>query len=310
MAYKEKYLGTAQEKRRYDLPLNKDAGTGFLTLLIALMALLATLALASSFTLSAMADRWTSGLEGKLTVEIPAQDADGHILNHDDVKALSQRLETLLQSHPSVSATHVMDDDEIMALVKPWLGSGMTLEDAPLPGLITVELKEGSDFNTHAMEERIVSIAPQAHIETHQSWLKDVLKFTDALQFAASALALIIGVTTVTAIAGAIRSRMAVHQEEVSLLHLMGASDNYIARQFQHHTLFLALKGALAGVLTGMFVLWLLGRIAGGIGVAMLPDFHLGIRHLAALACLPFLAALIATFTARRTVFRVLEEMP
>ncbi|MBI2234772.1 MAG: permease, partial [Micavibrio aeruginosavorus] len=69
---KERTIGRA-EKRRYDLPLNKGAGTAFLVTLIGLMTFLAMLALTSSFTLSAMTQRWTSGLENRITIEIPTQ---------------------------------------------------------------------------------------------------------------------------------------------------------------------------------------------------------------------------------------------
>ena len=310
MAKREKYIGSAPEKRRYDLPLNKDAGTGFLLLLIALMVFLATLALASSFTLSAMAQRWTSGLEGRITVEIPAQDDSGRILNRAEMSALASRLVNLLESTPSVQAAHALDNEEISALVEPWIGTGAVLESAPLPSLISIELKTDERINVRTMEERIKSIAPWARLETHESWLKDVLRLTGALQFAAAILALVICVTTIIAVAGAIRSRMAVHHEVVSLLHLMGASDNYIARQFQHHSLFLALKGALGGMIAGMLSIWVIGRIAGSLGVSLLPDFHLAGSHITILLLIPFFAAIIAAITARRTVYRVLEDMP
>lgn len=310
MAAKEKIVGASYEKRRYDLPLNRDAGTGFLTLLFALMTFLATMALASSFVLSAMADRWTSGLEGRMTIELPAQDKDGNILSQTDLTALAGRVEELLQSHPAVERVHIMDNGEVMDLVKPWIGSGMSLDNAPLPRLITVELKKNEEFNPQAMAGRIAAIAPQAQLETHESWLRDVLRFTGALQFAAAVLTIIIGATSVTAVAGAIRSRMAVHREEVNLLHLMGAADRYIARQFQHHSLRLAFRGALAGLASGAFALWLTGRIAGRMNIALLPGFQMEPWHFAALLALPFAAAAIAAITAGRTVRRALEEMP
>lgn len=310
MARKDKTVGAVHEKRRYDLPLNRDAGTGFLQLLFALMTFLATLAFASFFTLSALSQRWTSGLENRLTVEIPAQDSAGNIVNPDDMTALEGRIHDLLESHPAVRDAHVLGRDEIGALVKPWLGSGMTLDNTPMPGLIAVELKSGAEFNPQAMERRIAAMAPQARIDTHESWLKDVLRFTGALRFGAAALAGIIGLTAVAAVAGAIRSRMAVHREEVALLHLMGAKDDYIARQFQHHSLLLALKGGMAGMIAGLAALWLAGRIAGSAGASLLPDFNMGGWHVAVLFLLPFIAAIIAAVTARRTVHRALGEMP
>ena len=78
-------LGIATSKRRYDLPLNKDGGGLFLKILIALMSFLAILALSGSFALSAMKDRWSSGLENKASIEIRAQDEAGGILTPDQM---------------------------------------------------------------------------------------------------------------------------------------------------------------------------------------------------------------------------------
>lgn len=310
MARKGKTIGTAQEKHRYDLPMNRDAGAGFLLLLIGLMAFLATMALASSFTLAALAERWKSGLEDRVTVEIPAQDANGNIMKREDIAALAERIADIVKSHPAVAEIYILTDDEIAALVKPWLGDALSLDNIPLPGLIALTMKKDEEFNAHAMEERIKAAAPGARLDAHESWLKDVLRFTGALQLAAALLSLIIGVTTMTAVAGAIRARMAVHHEEVGLLHLMGAPDSYIARQFQHHSLMMGLKGGAAGTAAGAIILLLTGAAAGKMDVGLLPGFHLGAAHFAAMAALPALAGLIAMLTARQTVYHALEEMP
>jgi len=310
MARSEKTVGTAQGKRRYDLPLNRDEGTGFLILLIALMSLLAVLAMAASFTLSAMTERWTSGLENRITVEIPAEGTDGRILEREEVAALSGRALQILESNPSVDTAHILDERELTALVRPWLGSGLSFSGIPLPGLIAVTLKDMENTNMRALEEKIVSAIPQARIDTHEAWLNDLLRFTKSLRLASAILLVVIGITTATAVAGAVRSRMAVHAEEISLLHLMGASDNYISRQFQHHAFILALRGGGAGTAAGIAALLLISWISGQMGANLLPEFHLGIADMLAIAALPLLAAALAVLTSRQTVHRVLENMP
>ena len=65
-------LGIAQA-RRYDLPLHNDSGSSFLRLLLGLMALLTVLALTASFALHAMQTRWQEGLQGQITIEVPAE---------------------------------------------------------------------------------------------------------------------------------------------------------------------------------------------------------------------------------------------
>jgi len=307
---KERALGVSRGKRRYDLPLNKTPGTGFLILLIGLMTFLAMLALASSFALSAMTTRWSSGLENKVTIEIPAETENGTILSPGEIKQLTASAETILSSMPSVVSLHVMTNEEIAELVKPWLGDNLLLGKIPLPGLISAELQDTTPKTIKMLEGKLKALAPKARIDTHEEWLTDLLRFTGALQFAAVILTLVIGLTTVTAVAGAVRSRMAVHHAEVELLHLMGAHDIYISRQFQRHSLILAFQGALGGVIVGTIALLAIGWISGEMGVNLLPDFRLSMGQGVILLSLPVLIALIATITARQTVLKVLGEMP
>ncbi len=307
---KERKLGIARETRRYDLPLNKASGTGFLVLLIGLMTFLAMLALSASFTLSALTEHWSSGLENHVTVEIPAAAANDSVLTSAEIFNLTNRIDNILTNHPSVITTHVMSAEEIKELVKPWLGDDLLLNKVPLPGLISVEIQDTNPKSIKILENKLQEIAPKARIDTHEEWLTDLLRFTGALQFAAIILTLVIGLTTVTAIAGAIRSRMAVYHDEVELLHLMGAKDSYISRQFQRHSLILGFQGALTGVIAGSLIMVAIGWVSGEMEVNLLPDFSMNLGQITILSLLPFLVALIATVTARQTVLKVLGQMP
>ncbi len=307
---KDRKLGVAEGKRQYDLPLNKAEGSGFLILLISLMTFLAVIALAASFVLGAMTQRWTSGLENRLTVEIPAENEEGVILPNEDVKTLTADIAAALSKHPAVKNTEILGEEEIQELVSPWLGDDMVLKDIPLPGLISVQLHITNPDTLKVLENKVKDITPTARLDTHQTWLNDLLRFTGAMQFAAAMITLIIGVTTVTAVAGAIRSRMAEHRAEVELLHLMGAKDDYITEQFQRHALLLTLKGSTLGVLAGALVMTFISLISGDTAAALVPDFKLNALHMITLFLLPVIACAISAFTARHTVLHVLADMP
>jgi cell division transport system permease protein len=308
---KEKTIGSARETRRYDLPLNKGAGTRFLAILIGLMAFLAVLALAASFTLSGMSARWTSGLENRVTVEIPAQTPDGATMDRDKIKIMTAKIDGVLHDQPAVADTHIMGDDEIAALVQPWLGDdGTLLDKIPLPGLITVELRQSSPEILETLDQQIKNADGAARLDSHEEWLDGVLHFTGALQFAALALVIAVGLTMLAAVAGAVHARMEVNRAEVELLHLMGATDDYIARQFQRHSLILAFQGGLAGLAAGAAALGLLRLISGHSDTGVIPALELSPLQMAALIAVPVVSALIAAATARRTVLRALRTMP
>lgn len=306
---KEKTIGISRRTRRYDLPLQQSSGTGFVVLLIGLMSFLAVLATASAFALSAMTDRWSSGLENRATIEIPANIDNEKIRSKDEIADITSRLSKSLSNDDAVQTVKIMSDDEIAALVRPWLGDNLVLDKVPLPGLISLTLNKSDKDTIAKLRGKIKIIAPASQLDTHESWLADVLRFTGALKFSASLLILVIAVTTVTAIAGAVRSRLAVHKKEVELLHLMGASDNYISRQFQRHSLILALKGSAAGLAVGAITLLLIGWLFGKMEINLLPDFSLSRNQILTFGLLPPIMALIAVMTARQTVLRVLRTI-
>lgn len=306
---RKRVVGKA-EKRRYDLPLNRGAGTGFLVILMALMTFLALLALASSFALSAMTHRWSSGLENRLTIEIPAQDLNEKLLDRKTIFTMTHDVANALNGMPGITSIHVLTEEEISDLVKPWLGDDLLKGEFPIPGIISLETENTDAQMLQAIHSRIKSVAPHARLDTHEEWLNDLLRFTGALQLAALVLTAVIGITTITAVAGAVRARLAINRPEVELLHLMGASDKYITRQFQRHSLILALQGGILGAIAGAGILYAIGWVAGEMGVAILPDFHLSMPQLGMLALVPLVVSLIAMATARSTVLRVLTTFP
>lgn len=307
---KEKRLGVSEGKRRYDLPLNKSEGSDFLILLVALMMFLATAALCASFALGAMSARWSSGLENKATVEIAAETKEGRLRSAQDVKTLTAQAREVLEDSTIVKSSRVLEEKDIQDLIAPWLGEDAALEGIPLPGLIAVEFNAAEASSIEALESSLKKIAPDIRIDTHESWLNDILRFTGALQLAAAAIVLVIGATTVTAIAGAVRSRIALNKADVELLHLMGATDEYITRQFQRHALALTLRGSITGVLAGALAMGLIGFLSSKSGAVLIPDFSLTPVQTGILIALPFLACIIGSMTARFTVLRSLSRMP
>lgn len=307
---KSQSLGVAKETRQYDLPLNKGAGGYFLRILIALMTFLAILALAASFTLSAMTERWTSGLEDKASIEIPAEDDSGVITSPEKLEGLAKDIHKFLINHPAIESAEIMSQQEIAKLVAPWMGEDIEFDNIPLPSIISVSFRKNVTFDKDALARRLKDIAPQARLDTHESWLRDVLRFTGALNFSALLVTLVIGITTIVAVGGAVQSRMAIYREELELLHLMGASDNYISKQLQRYIFIISIQGAGIGVAVGGVTLIIIGFLAGRMDISLIPDFSLNPGQILALLLLAPLIAFLGMFTARYTVLRALALMP
>jgi cell division transport system permease protein len=306
----DRALGVGQSGQRYDIPLHQDSGTGFLLLLMALMVFLAFMASAAFFILGGISERWTSGLENQVTIEIPAERPDGSLRSASDIKALSNEVSASLSKDNNVRSLKILTENDIEDLLLPWLGDAKILSGMPLPGLIAVTLARSDTAAMQDIMTRLTAVDTGIRVDTHQEWLRDILSMARSLQFTALIVVAVIGFITFTAIAGAVHADIQVHQKDVELLHLIGAQDEYITRQFQRHILHLSMKGSLMGLALGICILGVILWFSGHKNPMLMPDLKISLTAFIALILLPVSAALISTLTARFTVLKALSRMP
>ncbi|MBP2313150.1 cell division protein FtsX [Azospirillum soli] len=291
-------------RKRFDLPLAKDPTSRFLTWLTALIVYLAALALAGALVVSDMARRWDSGLAGGLTVQIaPLPDAAASPLNERVEAAL-----TVLRSTPGVKTANALTSDDTARLLEPWLGPEAADPLLPMPRLIDVVTDGPVDVD--ALTLRLKSAAPGATLDDHAVWLADLRNFAGAVHLAALGVVALIGGAGVMAVVFAVRAGLAIHRHVVELLHLMGATDRYVARQFESHVMSLTLRGGLGGLGLALATLVGIGRASAGLRASLLPNVSLEVWQMGLLAIVPVMACLLAMVTARWTVLRTLETLP
>ena len=291
---------------RSDLPLDRDALSRFLPWLIAFMVYLACLALAGMLTLGAVAERWDAGVSGTLTVQIIPSESP--TAAPKEARRIEAALE-ILRTTPGIAGAEVIGEDRIMALLEPWLGSIGGSGDLPLPRLIDVELKAGAELDTAALSKRLRQAVPGATVDDHGVWLDKLVRLLRAVEILASLVLLLIGLATVGTVVFTTRTGLAIHQEAIEVLHLIGAQDSYVAKQFATRALILGLRGGIIGLVLAVPTLMGIGALAARMEAGLLPDFTLTPAHWAAMVCLPLAVALIAMLTARLTVMKTLAEM-
>jgi len=300
--------------RRTDLQLERDSLGRFLPLLIAFMVYLSVLALAGMLALDDIAGRWDKGMSGTLTVQMAPTPGSGGTsgqakkASKNDAKRL-QAILGLLKATPGVARADILGDDKLMALLEPWLGKGAFGADLPLPKLIDVELKKGATLDMAALDLRLKAIAPSAVIDDHGVWLGHLVDLIQTVKALALAVLMFIAFATTGTVIFATRTGLAIHHEAIEVLHLIGAQDSYIARQFASRALMLGLRGGVIGLLLAVPTLWGIGYLARSLQSGFLPEFSLGLGHLVILACLPVVVALIAMISARLTVMKTLAKM-
>ncbi len=295
--------------RRGDLPLNRDPTGRFLPWLVALMVYLAALALVCAMVMNKMVERWDTGLSGSITVQIPPKQGDPTEAGAAADASLDAVIEILLAT-PGVISAEVLGPDEIVRLLEPWLGAGASYGDLPLPELIAVGIDRSAAPDFEELSRRLAQAAPGTILDDHQSWLGQLLDLARTIELVAALVVILVGASAVTMVVFATRMGLAIHGRVIELLHLIGAQDSYVAREFEMHSLKLALRGGVFGLALAVITVVLVERLFERMEAVLLPDLSLVPGEWALLALLPLVVAGIAMLTARLTVFGTLGRMP
>lgn len=293
-----------KRKKHYDLPLQRGSGGQLVAWTVGVMTYLTVLTLVLVFALSDIQHYWQQGLTGRMTIEVP-YDKNNPIA--DDIK---QTLTDSLNKLPGIHAKFLTQDD-ISALVGPWLGTNAALADLPLPNLVDVTRDDDDNAASQdTIAQTAKQIIPSATLDTHQEWLADLMRLAKACRMILVGISLILAITSALTVAATAKTRLALHKDEVDLLHLIGATDSYIATQFQRQAFRLATEGAAAGLAVGLITLLIISIIKGQFGSSLLPGVTLSWLEWASLLLSPIMAGVIAMIASRFAVLRALKDMP
>ena len=292
--------------RKSDVPFHNDASRRFVPLIVAAMVYLAALALAGAMAIGGTVERWSAGLQGTLTVQVPS--ASGETAAVETAARTETALAALLGTAGIATAVPLRSAD-VRALLEPWLGAGNIPGDLPVPVLIDVTIEPGAAVDLDALGELLRNVVPGSTLNDNGVWLEQIIRLARSIQWVAAIVVGLVGAAAIAIIIFATRAGMSVHHDTIELLHVIGARDSYIARQFQFQAMKVSLTGGAIGLaLAGVTLAVLAIAGSGGEPAPLVPRVSLDAPQWAALAALPVLAALIATTTARATVLRALRQ--
>lgn len=291
--------------RRIDLPFSRDVSTHYLPWIIAFLSFIASLCVAGFLMLAGFSAQWTTALESALTVEVDAREGEAA----EEMALRTERTVNLLLQTEGVDTARSLPLDQVQSYLEPWLGAAVDIADLPLPRLIDVRLAGNASIDLGALNERLAAF--DARADDHGEWRQDLLTFLLALQLLALGVAIVVIASGVAMVAFAIRGSLATHRQSLELLHLMGARDNYIMRQFQTVIARLALKGSIPGSLVAVVLLILTARAGKALEVIgdAVPAASGGAGPLLAALAVPPLIVLVAIIVTRRTVKAALRKM-
>jgi cell division transport system permease protein len=288
------------------MPADSASGATLHTI-VAAMSFLACLTLGAVLTLSRLATEWTDGLSGSVTVQLLPSP---QISPEDQLKEALR----LVRQWPGIFSAAPLTRGEAAELLEPWLGEGNVLDDLPVPQLIEVTLTPGRPVELVGLGKALADGVPGAHLDDHQRWNQELASFAASSEAVGWAVLLLIAVATFAIVIYATQSGLQAHREIVEVVHMIGARDVFIASEFQRHFLWLGVRGGLIGLtlaaltLVGTSFLW--DSREAPVGAQYLPQLISGPQHYIWLLFVPAVIGLIAMYTARFTVLRVIGRMP
>ena len=293
--------------RHSDLPLAGDATSRFLPWLVALMVFMASMAVAGAFVISGVIDRWDQDVSGTLTVQVlPAGGEQAEAATDERVHLAVE----IMRKVPGVLMVKAFDKKRTLALLEPWLGGTDVVQDLPLPRLIDVSIDPNVRIDLSEVAERLSRAVPGASLDDHRIWLSRLINLSRTIQWLAIVVVVLIGAVTSATVVYGTRTGMAVHHGIIEVLHLIGAHDDYIARQFADRAFALGIAGGLMGLGMALPALTAIGWSARRLEGGFLPSLNLPLLGYVTIGLLPLAAAGLAMLTARLTVHGTLSRMP
>ncbi len=288
----------------HPLPLRADEGGRFLPAIVAIMTLLALLALAGALAVNRGAQSWDREVTGSATVQV---------LPGPDAAEVSVRVEAatkLLLAQPGVLLAQPLPAAAGAALVAPWLGELTGAAELPIPRLIAVTV-DPAIVSQDGLREALKAV-PGTRYQDHLTWLEPIRRAATAARWLAAAVLAVIGGAAVLTVLFATRTSLAVQQDVIEVLHLIGARDGYIAGGLARQTMGRALLGAFVGALLAVVVLLLLPMFltSAAEAPALLRGVQLSALDWVWIILLPFALSILAAGAAYLAALRGLARLP
>jgi cell division transport system permease protein len=272
--------------------------TARLTVFVAgVMAFLAVITLAISFTTGRVADVWADELAQSATLRLPA--------NPETADALLISALEVLQTTPGIRSVRALSADEQQALLEPWFGPDLPLDALPVPQLIEV-IADGDGYDADGLRARLTAQVPGAVLDDHTTWRAPLLEAASRIRWIGWFVIILIVAAVAAMITLAAQASLAANVQVIRVLRLVGARDVYIARAFVRRYTLRAGLGALGGALLGALVVSLMPQ--GDATQSILIGVGLSGAEWICLILIPLLSAVVAFVATRAAAFRRLKE--
>ncbi|MGH6814264.1 MAG: cell division protein FtsX [Hyphomicrobiaceae bacterium] len=283
-----------------------------LTMVVSIMCFLACLTVGAVYIMRQSAAAWQQDIASEVTVQVEAREGA-------DVNTVVEEVAKFLRAQKGVRNVKPLTPAQSKALLEPWIGHGDVLSALPVPRLIALEIDRSSSARDplDTVRKGLAGEFKGVMLDDHRQWLHQIKAVTRSFALGGIAILLLVGAATTAIIISATRSAMASNRDIVEVLNFIGATDRFIAREFERHFLRLGIRAGVVGAGSAMaifFVMpWIMELLGGGtvtlaelrrlVGSAVLDIVGYGV-----LALVVVVIAALCMLTSRFGVYRILHS--
>lgn len=269
--------------------------------IMAIMLFLTVLAAALGLGTLGAARSLDRQLAGRLTVQVV--DADPARRDRDAARILG-----VLRADPRVARATAVDQAQLAALLRPWLGDAGSDPDLPMPALIDADMRDNSDAAVAQVAAAARRVTSAARVDRHERWMSPVADFMKLLIGIGAGLVGLMALATGAVVVLAARAGLDTHSDTIDVMHMLGSTDVQVARLFQRRIARDTAIGGAIGTLGALAVVALVGNRLAGLGSALTDGAVLDPSAWTMLVILPVVFILLATLAARVAVLRALGQ--
>src|SRR5215468_10804875 len=195
-----------------------------LAAVVAIMTFLAAVTSGGVAMVIGSANEWQSEVAREMTIQV--RPTSGRNIETEVSKA-----QALARAVPGVVEARAYSREESDRLLEPWLGSGLSLEDLPVPRMIAIRVAKGAAVDTAALRQSLAEGVVGASLDDHRGGIDRMRGMARAAIAGGMGVFGLVLAATILSVAFATRGAMASNRPIVEVLHFVGAKQAYIASQ-------------------------------------------------------------------------------
>src|ERR1700730_5287179 len=128
-----------------------------LVAVVAIMTFLASITTGTVLLVNASAEEWQSEVASEITIQV--RPIAGRDLERDAAAVVQA-----MRAQSGIVEVRPFTKEESARLLEPWLGTGLALDDLPVPRVIVARVQPGTALDLAALRGRVMQAAPNATV--------------------------------------------------------------------------------------------------------------------------------------------------